>query len=74
MKVDPSIPYLGSLLALVLCTAGAVAALLFARLHPLLHAGWFQALAVVSLLVLLVSYRALGRPLTEEEAAAYGKR
>lgn len=74
MKLDPCVPYLGSLLVLVLCVAGGVGALLLGRLQALLHAGWFQAIVGMALLVLVVSYRALGKPLTEQETAACGKR
>ena len=39
MKLDPSIPFLMSLLAMVLCTATAVVALVFGQVH-LLAKSW----------------------------------
>lgn len=70
MKLDPSVPYLGSLLALVLCATAVGIAWALGGLATLLHAWAFYAVAGGSLLTLLASHHALGRPLDADAPIA----
>ena len=67
MKLDPSIPFLMSLLAMVLCTAAAVVALVFGQVHVLAKSWSFYTVMGTALITLVASYHALGKPLSVEE-------
>ncbi len=67
MKLDPSIPFLLSLLALVLCPTAAIGALMFGKFDALIHSWEFSAILVASVATLVLSYRALGKPLAPGE-------
>ncbi|MEA9770855.1 hypothetical protein VDF71_05955 [Xanthomonas campestris pv. raphani] len=70
MKLDPSIPFLMSLLAKVLCTATAVVALVFGQVHLLAKSWSFYTVMGTALITLVASYHALGKPLSVEERAS----
>ncbi|MEA9883262.1 hypothetical protein VDG05_02585 [Xanthomonas campestris pv. raphani] len=70
MKLDPSIPFLMSLLAMVLCTATAVVALVFGQVHLLAKSWSFYTVMGTALITLVASYQALGKPLSVEERAS----
>jgi hypothetical protein len=70
MKIDASIPYLGSLLVLTYCSIALVGAALFGKLSALLHSASFPTIVVSALLTLLMAYRALGKPMSEAERIA----
>ncbi|KAB7767586.1 hypothetical protein [Xanthomonas maliensis] len=70
MKLDPAIPFLVSLLAMVLCTAAAGVALVFGQLHVLAMSWSFYTVMGTALITLVASYHALGKPLTAEERVA----
>ncbi len=61
MKLDPSIPFLMSLLAMVLCTATAVVALVFGQVHVLAKSWSFYTVLGTALIALVASYHALGK-------------
>lgn len=67
MKLDPSIPFLMSLLAMVLCTATAVVALVFGQVQVLAKSWSFYTVLGTALITLVASYHALGKPLSAEE-------
>lgn len=67
MKLDPSIPFLMSLLAMVLCTAAAVVALVFGQVHVLAKSWSFYTVMGTALITLVASHHALGKPLSAEE-------
>ncbi len=70
MKLDPSTLFLGSLVALVLSAFTIVVALVVGEIQPLMQSPGIYAVVGTSLLVLLVSYHVLGKPLDENEKAA----
>ena len=70
MKLDPSIPFLMSLLAMVLCTATAVVALVFGQVHLLAKSWSFYTVMGTALITLVASSHALGKPLSIEERAS----
>ena len=70
MKLDPSIPFLMSLLAMVLCTATAVVALVFGQVHLLAKSWSFYTVMGTALITLVASYHALDKPLSIEERAS----
>ncbi|WP_407468817.1 hypothetical protein ABFU38_19970 [Xanthomonas campestris pv. raphani] len=70
MKLDPSIPFLMSLLAMVLCTATAVVALVFGQVHLLAKSWSFYTVMGTALITLVASYHALGKPLSVGERAS----
>ncbi|AOD16299.1 hypothetical protein VB151_15830 [Xanthomonas fragariae] len=67
MKLDPSILFLMSLLAMVLCTATAVAALMFGQMHVLATSWSFYTVMGTALITLAASFHALGKPPSVEE-------
>ncbi len=68
MKFDPCVPYLASLLILVLCIATVAAALALGKIGLLFGSPGFLAVADVALLVLWASWRALGKPIEDPGA------
>ncbi|WCE04415.1 hypothetical protein [Pseudoxanthomonas sp. JBR18] len=66
MKLDPCVPYLGSLLVLVLSAATALGALVLGKFSLLMGSPTFLLGNATALLVLLGSYHALGAPLEPE--------
>lgn len=68
MKFDPCVPYLASLLILVLCLTTAAAALALGKIGLLFGSPGFLSISGAALLVLWASWRALGKPIKDPGA------
>jgi hypothetical protein len=71
VKFDPCVPYLASLLILVLCATAAAVAWGLGKIGLLFDSPGFLAVSGTALLVLWASWHALGDPL--EDPAAISK-